>query len=132
MRTSSKRRVAVCSTWDRLETSSLDGQWIAFVSDRNGSWAIWVVPIAGGEPSHLFDLPSDVPWGTGERAWITERISWGGVAGDYPLPWNPPSAPDYGDSLPRGTWSGTRDALIGIIRLKPDIGEAAATGITTT
>jgi hypothetical protein len=82
---------------DGIPTISPDGQWIAFVSDRNGSWAIWVVPIAGGEPFHLFDLPSDAPWGTGDRDWITERISWGGDAGDQPLPWEPASAPDYGE-----------------------------------
>ena len=65
---------------DGIPTLSPDGQWAAFVSDRNGKWAIWVVPTAGGEASHLFDLPSNAPWGTGERGWITERISWGGVA----------------------------------------------------
>ena len=82
---------------DGIPTLSPDGQWVAFVSDRSGSWAVWVVPTAGGEASLLFDLPSETPWGIGQRSWINERISWGGVEGDHPLPWNPPAVPDYGE-----------------------------------
>ncbi len=72
---------------DGLPTVSPDGQWVAFVSDRDGPWGIWVVPhTAGrpnGEPRKVVDLSTintrPSPWGTEQdrRAWLTERISWG-------------------------------------------------------
>lgn len=62
---------------DGLPTISPDGYWVAFVSDRSGQWAVWVTSVFGGEPQKLFDLPATVPWGDGDRAWQTERISWG-------------------------------------------------------
>jgi TolB protein len=62
---------------DGLPTLSPDGKWVAFVSDRQGSWAVWAVPIEGSFAQKLFDLPTDTPWGSGDRAWINERISWG-------------------------------------------------------
>ncbi|MCL4300661.1 MAG: PD40 domain-containing protein [Anaerolineae bacterium] len=62
---------------DGLPAISPDGQWVAFVSDRAGSWAVWAAPVAGGPVQKLFDLPTDTPWGAGDRAWTNERISWG-------------------------------------------------------
>jgi uncharacterized repeat protein (TIGR01451 family) len=62
---------------DGLPTISPDGYWVAFVSNRGGQWAIWAVPAAGGEVQKLFDLPTNAPWGTGDRDWTNERISWG-------------------------------------------------------
>jgi len=62
---------------DGLPTISPDGDWLAFASDRDGLWAVWAVPLAGGTPEKLFDFPSQSPWGTHERAWTNERISWG-------------------------------------------------------
>jgi hypothetical protein len=61
-----------------LPTISPDGQWVAFVSDREGSWAIFVAPIGGGSAQKLFDFPKPNPWGAGGgRDWTEERISWG-------------------------------------------------------
>ncbi len=62
---------------DGLPTISPSGEWVAFVSDRNGHWAVWIVPVTGGPVQKLFNLPDDTPWGTGDREWIKERISWG-------------------------------------------------------
>jgi hypothetical protein len=63
---------------DGLPTISPDGNWVAFVSDRGGAWEIWVAPIWGGTPQKLFELPVEVPWGSGDRRdWTNERISWG-------------------------------------------------------
>lgn len=62
---------------DGLPSLSPDGSWVAFVSNRGGQWAVWAVPAAGGEAEKLFDLPTNAPWGTGDRDWINERISWG-------------------------------------------------------
>ncbi len=85
---------------DGLPAISPDGQWVAFVSDRGGGWAVWLVPVSGaGQPSKLFDLPAN-PWGQGDHGWTTERISWGqpGVA---PLPAEPSnSRPDYAAPYP--------------------------------
>lgn len=62
---------------DGLPTLSPDGYWVAFVSNRGGQWAIWAVPAAGGEAQKLFNLPTNTPWGAGDRDWVNERISWG-------------------------------------------------------
>lgn len=66
---------------DGLPTVSPDGSWVAFVSDRDGLWGIWVVPREGGTPTKIVDFSTintnPSPWGTGEREWTRERISWG-------------------------------------------------------
>ena len=63
---------------DGLPTLSPDGQWVAFASDRDGSWAVYVVPSAGGAATRLFDFPKGNPWGMGgDRDWTNERMSWG-------------------------------------------------------
>jgi len=66
---------------DGLPAVSPDGSWVAFVSDRDGRWGIWVVPRTGGEPVKVVDISkintNPNPWGAGNRAWMTERISWG-------------------------------------------------------
>jgi len=66
---------------DGLPTISPDGNWVAFVSDRDGKWGIWVVPRTGGEPKKIVDLSTlntpGIPWGVDDRAWTTERITWG-------------------------------------------------------
>jgi serine/threonine protein kinase len=63
---------------DGLPTISPDGQWVAFVSDREGGWAIFVAPVGGGPAQKLFDFPKPNPWGAGGgRDWPEERISWG-------------------------------------------------------
>ncbi len=66
---------------DGLPTISPDGDRVAFVSDRDGAWGIWVRPLAGGEARKVVDF-SDIntnpsPWGSDDRAWMMERISWG-------------------------------------------------------
>lgn len=69
------------TSFDGLPTVSPDGNWVAFVSDRDGKWGIWVVPRTGGEPEKLLDFSkintNPSPWGTGDRDWTFERISWG-------------------------------------------------------
>lgn len=66
---------------DGLPTVSPDGNWVAFVSDRDERWGIWAVPRTGGEPIKLLDFntinTNPSPWGEEDRAWTTERISWG-------------------------------------------------------
>jgi TolB protein len=57
---------------DGLPTFSPDGTKIAFVSDREGVWAIWVVNADGSGQQKLFDLG-----GVMGDDWSTERMSWG-------------------------------------------------------
>jgi len=59
------------SAQDGLATWSPDGQHIAFLTNRTGSWEIWVMNADGSDSRALFTLPGDV----GE--WTEERISWG-------------------------------------------------------
>jgi hypothetical protein len=66
---------------DGLPTVSPDGNWVAFLSDRDGLWGIWVMPRTGGEPKKIVDYSkintSPVLWGEGDRHWTFDRISWG-------------------------------------------------------
>jgi hypothetical protein len=60
---------------DGLGTISPDGQWVAFVSSRDGRWGVWVVPIGGGNAERL---PIEIPgWIGSYGGWTVERISWG-------------------------------------------------------
>jgi hypothetical protein len=65
------------SSSDGLPTFSPDGRWIAFASNREGAWAVYVVPSSGGSVTKLFDFPKANPWGSGDREWTNERMSWG-------------------------------------------------------
>ncbi len=66
---------------DGLPTWSPDGKSIAFVSDRNGAWAIWVMNADGTEQRKLFDMQGS-PDGQvlhdteNSHGWLEERITW--------------------------------------------------------
>ena len=62
---------------DGLSAISPDGNWVAFVSNRDGVWAIWVSSLAGGIAEKLFDLPSGGVWAQNEQEWGRQRLSWG-------------------------------------------------------
>ncbi len=62
---------------DGLGTLSPDGQWVAFASDREGTWAIFIAPATGGPAQKLLAFPKPNPWAVGDRDWTTERMSWG-------------------------------------------------------
>lgn len=55
---------------DGLPVISPNGRYVAFASDRDGSWAIWVMPSEGGEPERLF-----APVGAFEQ-WLEHAIEW--------------------------------------------------------
>jgi TolB protein len=58
--TSAVRRLTTDSAHDGLPTWSPDGRHIAFVSDRSGSWALWVMRADGGGQRVLAPLPGPV------------------------------------------------------------------------
>jgi Tol biopolymer transport system component len=55
---------------DGLPTWSPDGQNIAFVSDRDGTWGIYVTPAASGEVKRVAD------WTGSREDWMIEQIAW--------------------------------------------------------
>jgi hypothetical protein len=85
---------------DGLPAISPDGQTVAFVSDRSGRWAVWVVPATGGQATLVFDLPAESPWAEGDRAWYTERIAWGPDTATAPATWQPAPTPVYSELFP--------------------------------
>jgi Tol biopolymer transport system component len=56
---------------DGLPVVSPDGQWVAFVSNRSGAWAVWAVPAAGGEAQQLFPVQ-----GTLGGNWLEQTLQW--------------------------------------------------------
>lgn len=55
---------------DGLPAVSPDGREVAFFSDRDGSWALWVVSINGGDAQRVL-----VPQGSLER-WLEHGLQW--------------------------------------------------------
>jgi len=53
-------------------TFSPDGARIAFMSDRDGGWAIWIMSVTGGGAQKLIDVSG----GFGGN-WQDERLTWG-------------------------------------------------------
>ncbi len=66
---------------DGLPTWSPDGRAIAFVSDRDGVWAIWAMAPDGSNQQQLFQIEGSPNGIIGNdkyvsRGWAEERISW--------------------------------------------------------
>jgi Tol biopolymer transport system component len=62
-----------------LPTLSPDGRWVAFVSNRDGEWAVYVASLEAGSAAVPVKLTTPpLRWDTrGDRDWKTERLSWG-------------------------------------------------------
>lgn len=60
---------------DGLATASPDGDYIAFVTNRDGQWAVYTMRTDGSDQQKLFDL--NATFGSGSRDWMEERITWG-------------------------------------------------------
>jgi hypothetical protein len=70
---------------DGLPVWSPDGEWLAFVSDRNDQWGLWVLHLSSGKlqqvtafESGTLAAPARLPYNAHEeRHWSDEQISWG-------------------------------------------------------
>lgn len=107
------RRLTDHASNDGLATFSPEGKTIAFVSDRTGKWAVWLMGRDGSNQRKAFDLP-----GSGYGAdWMTERISWGRLpAAPTPVPTDPGAhllpAPDIKFPIPRDTVASERETTV--------------------
>jgi tRNA A-37 threonylcarbamoyl transferase component Bud32 len=57
---------------DGLGTFSPDGRLVAFASNRQGGWAVWVVKLDGSGLTKLFNMP-----GPPTQPWYEDSMSWG-------------------------------------------------------
>ncbi|MEZ4862435.1 MAG: hypothetical protein R3C14_14050 [Caldilineaceae bacterium] len=55
---------------DGLPTVSPDGRWVAFVSNRDGRWKLWAVPIGGGAPVVIAPVVGVLP------NWLEHDLQW--------------------------------------------------------
>lgn len=61
---------------DSLATISPDGNWVAFLSNREGRLAVWTVSIDGSSVNWMFDI--NPQWGTlRSDGWSEEKLTWG-------------------------------------------------------
>jgi Tol biopolymer transport system component len=57
-----------------LPAWSPDGEWIAFMADRGGEWAIWAMRPDGTAARRLFALEGTM--GANDYDWSLEQIAW--------------------------------------------------------
>lgn len=82
LNTKSITRLTNDTALDTAPTWSPDGRWIAFVSNRGGSWAIWIIEPDVSGLTQLLSLPGsfdgkvkNIP-DAQQSGWPLERISW--------------------------------------------------------
>lgn len=63
-------RLTESNAADLLPTVSPDGRWVAFVSDRSNGWALWGVPLAGGDPVQIAPLSGTL------GSWTEQSLQW--------------------------------------------------------
>ena len=91
----SARRVVAPDPGGARPRFSPDGRFLAFTSDRDGSSQVWLLPLAGGEPTRLTEVPGAVS----ALSWAADSGSLVVVARDGPAP-APPLVPADDDAVP--------------------------------
>jgi len=77
------RRLTTSPGRDGLPAWSPDGEWIAFVTDRDGPWAVWVIRADSTDKQKLFDLEAplegeiDFVAPGDQHGWLMETLAWG-------------------------------------------------------
>jgi Tol biopolymer transport system component len=76
------KRLTQSASRDGLPAWSPDGQWLAFVTDRNGVWAVWVTRPDGTGQRKLFDLDGSLEGEVAavppqeQHGWTWESLVW--------------------------------------------------------
>ena len=75
------QRLTTDPAQDGLPTWSPDGRVLAFVSDRGGEWALWVMTPTGRDERELIPMAGSPDGFVGtdrsaSRGWAEERVSW--------------------------------------------------------
>jgi Tol biopolymer transport system component len=64
------RQLTTDSATDGLPTWSPDGNSLAFLSNRGGTWGLFIMNADGSEQRKILDLGNKMP------SWQDQRISW--------------------------------------------------------
>jgi Tol biopolymer transport system component len=118
------------NAFDERPAFSPDGRQLAFISDRSGRRAIWVVAADGGQPRQVIEADT-----TGGISWSRDgaRIVYGAGAGTGPGLWSVAAAGGAAERIPTATfasepaWSPTADviAYMSIVRDGPAVTSVA-------
>ncbi|MEM7129995.1 MAG: hypothetical protein AAF702_26940 [Chloroflexota bacterium] len=63
-------RLTTSGSIDGIPAVSPSGEWVSFLSDRNGAWALWRIPLAGGQAERIGPIVGQV----GE--WQQQTLQW--------------------------------------------------------
>ena len=64
-------RLTESTATDAAPVVSPDGQWVAFISNRDGTWKIYIVPMAGGDAQLISSLKGDAgDWHAQSMLWL--------------------------------------------------------------
>lgn len=63
-------RLTESSAIDVLPTVSPDGEWVTFLSNRDGSWKLWAVPSTGGQARLIAPVSGDI------GDWTNQKLQW--------------------------------------------------------
>ena len=55
---------------DLLPAVSPDGRWVAFISNRDGGWKLWAVPLTGGAPTLIAPIAGNL------GSWTEHGLQW--------------------------------------------------------
>ena len=68
--TGSVQRLTSNPANDGLPAVSPDGRQVAFLSNRNGRWGIWLANLSGGAPRRATSIDGAIP------DWLAQGVDW--------------------------------------------------------